>query len=236
MPFGRFLEIGKIDIYNNTRIGLEMLRNNISYFVIDLAQHLEHKPDFIAAMFTELSRRFESGDYQPLTHTTFPITNIVEAFRFMAQGKHVGKNVLSFDVDEIPIRPCSEDEILLRAEATYLIVGGASGFGLELAKWMTGHGTRNIVLLSRSGPRDEASAASIRALQQAGFNIVDARGDVTQQADVQRVIGEIQADMPPLMGVIHGAMVLDDEFMAELDDDRFSKVLNPENIGGLEFA
>ncbi|QEG23834.1 non-ribosomal peptide synthetase/type I polyketide synthase [Mariniblastus fucicola] len=230
-PFGRFLEIGKIDIYNNTRIGLEPLRNNISYFVIDLAQHLEHKPDYVATMFSELSERFDSGDYQPLTFKTFPITEIVEAFRFMAQGKHVGKNVLTFDIDEIPIGPCSEDKLLLRADATYLIVGGASGFGLELAKWMTEHGARNIVLLSRSGPRDDSAAETIRSLQQADFNIVDARGDVTQQADVDRVIAQIEADMPPLKGVVHGAMVLDDEFMAGLNDERFSKVLHPKILG-----
>ncbi len=230
-PFGRFLEIGKIDIYNNTRIGLEPLRNNISYFVIDLAQHLEHKPDFVGSMFAELSQRFESGDYQPLTHKTFPITDIVEAFRFMAQAKHVGKNVLSFDVDEIPIGSCSEDEHLLRAEATYLIVGGASGFGLELAKWMTEHGAQNIVLLSRSGPHDEASAETIYSLQKAGFNLVEARGDVTKEADVQRIINDIQANMPPLKGVIHGAMVLDDDYIAELNDDRFNSVLNPKILG-----
>jgi amino acid adenylation domain-containing protein len=230
-PFGRFLEIGKIDIYNNTRIGLEPLRNNISYFVIDLAQHLERKPDFIGSMFAELSERFDRSDYQPLTHKTFPITKIVEAFRFMAQGKHVGKNVLSFDVDEIPIGPCSQDEHLLRGDATYLIVGGASGFGLELAKWMTEHGARNIVLLSRSGPRDEASANTICALQKAGFDIVDMRGDVTCQVDVQRVIDHIHANMPSLQGVVHGAMVLDDEFMVELDEDRFNSALHPKILG-----
>ena len=42
-PFGRFLEIGKVDIYRNARIGLHPLRNNISYFVIDLTQHLQHE-------------------------------------------------------------------------------------------------------------------------------------------------------------------------------------------------
>lgn len=230
-PFGRFLEIGKIDIYNNTRIGLEPLRNNISYFVIDLAQHLEHKPDFVASMFADLSERFERGDYQPLTHQTFPITQLVEAFRFMAQGKHVGKNILSFELDAIPIGSCSQDEFLLRAEATYLIVGGAGGFGLELAKWMTEHGAQSIVLLSRSGPRDDVSVDTIHSLQKSGFNLVDARGDVTRKADVHRVIDGIQADMPPLMGVIHGAMVLDDEFMAELDDERFNNVLNPKVLG-----
>ena len=54
-PFGRFLEIGKIDVYGNTKIGLEQLRENISYFVIDLAQYLENRPQYVASMFVELS-------------------------------------------------------------------------------------------------------------------------------------------------------------------------------------
>ena len=55
-PFGRFLEIGKIDIYKNSKIGLEPLRNNISYFVIDLAQHLIYKPDYVAQLFVRVGR------------------------------------------------------------------------------------------------------------------------------------------------------------------------------------
>ena len=31
-PFGRFLELGKRDFYENTKIGLRPFRNNISYF------------------------------------------------------------------------------------------------------------------------------------------------------------------------------------------------------------
>ena len=96
-PFGRFLEIGKVDIYRNARIGLHPLRNNISYFVIDLTQHLQHKPEFVVQMFSEIAERFDAGDYKPVPLTAFPITEAVEAFRFMAQGRHIGKNVLTFD-------------------------------------------------------------------------------------------------------------------------------------------
>ena len=179
-PFGRFVEIGKIDVYRNTKIGLQRLKDNISYHVIDLAQHLQHKPTFVAALFAELAERFVAGDYQPLSHTVFPITEVVEAFRFMAQGKHVGKNVLSFDVDEIPIGLSTEDQHRLRAEATYLITGGAGGFCLEVAKWMAQHGARHLVLMTRSGPRDEDACRDIQDLHDAGINVIDARGDVTQ--------------------------------------------------------
>ena len=41
--FGRFMEIGKIDVYGNTRVRLNALKDNISCFVIDLAQHLSAK-------------------------------------------------------------------------------------------------------------------------------------------------------------------------------------------------
>lgn len=229
-PFGRFLEIGKIDIYNNSKIGLEPLRNNISYFVIDLAQHLEEKPEFVASMLSELGEKFAAGVYEALPHKVFPVTEVVEAFRFMAQGKHIGKNVLSFEVKNIPVGPCTEDGHLFRPDASYLITGGAGGFGLELAKWMAAQGARHLVLMSRSGPREDASR-DIEAMRAEGIEVIDARGDVTKQAHVRKIIDDIRSGMPPLRGVIHGAMVLDDEFIAELTPERFNKVLHPKMLG-----
>jgi NADPH:quinone reductase-like Zn-dependent oxidoreductase len=230
-PFGRFLEIGKIDVYRNTKIGLEPLRINISYFVIDLAQHLIHQPELVADMFRELADRFAAGDYQALPHTVFPISKVADAFRYMAQGKHIGKNVLSFDEPEILIGPCTEDEHLFEADATYLITGGAGGFGLAVAQWMARHGARHVALMSRSGPRDDAAHSGIAALQAQGVRVWDVRGDVTRLDDVKRIVWQISQSGPPLKGVIHGAMVLDDEFLAVLDEPRFRHVLEPKMLG-----
>lgn len=229
-PFGRFLEIGKIDIYKNSKIGLEPLRNNISYFVIDMAQHLMHKPDYAAQLFVELGELFANGEYQALPYSVFPITKVVDAFRYMAQGKHIGKNVLSFEADAIPIGPCTEDDHRFRPDATYLITGGAGGFGWELAKWMVRRGARHLVLSSRSGPREEASR-DIEQLRAAGITVVDARCDVTNWDAVTRLVRQIRDELPPLKGIIHGAMVLDDEFLTTLDEVRFRKALDPKMLG-----
>lgn len=229
-PFGRFLELGKIDVYNNAPIGLEALKDNISYFVIDLAQCLEKQPQFVASMLADLAERFEAGDYRALPHTVFSITEVVEAFRHVAQSKHVGKNVLSFEASEIPIGPVTEEEYLLRPDATYLITGGTSGFGLALAKWMAEHGARHLVLLSRSGPAAEA-AQDLERLRAAGAEVLELRCDVTEPDDVERVVDRVRHEMPPLRGVIHGAMVLDDEFLADLDDVRFDRALHPKMLG-----
>ncbi len=228
--FGRYMEIGKVDVYGNSKIGLEPLRNNVSFFVIDLAQHLQSKPAYIARMFCDLEAKFYDGSYVPLPLKSFPITGVVDAFRYMAAGKHVGKNVLDFDLPEIPIGQPTEEGHRFRPDGTYLITGGAGGFGLELTEWMSRNGARHFALMSRSGPNEE-SLLKIEALRSSGVQIIDARGDVTSRSDVERVVGEIQKSKAPLIGVIHGAMVLDDEFILELDDERFDRVLLPKMLG-----
>lgn len=230
-PFGRFLEIGKVDIYRNAKIGLQALRNNVSYFVIDVAQHMAEKPALAVRLFAELEERFAGGEYQTLPYTSFPITQAADAFRFMAQAKHVGKNVLDFDVDPIPIGFCTDPAQRFRPDASYLITGGASGFGLEVAKWMARRGARHLVLMSRSGPRDQEARRDLDELRADGITVIDARGDVTREDDVRRMVKEIGAGRRPLTGVFHAAMVLDDESLTILDEARFARVLEPKLAG-----
>ena len=228
--FGRYLEIGKIDIYGNSKIGLEPLRNNISFFVIDLAQHLQDKPEYVAEMFSDLEKHFYDGDYRPLPNKVFPITQVVDAFRYMAAGKHIGKNVLDFDVPEIFIGPATENGKRFDGGGTWLITGGAGGFGLELAGWLAKNGVQHFALMSRSGPREDA-LPKIAALKEAGCTVIDSRGDVTSQADVERVVAEVQDSGFPLSSVVHGAMVLNDEFIDDLDREGFDRVMLPKVLG-----
>ena len=234
-PFGRFIEIGKVDVYNDSKIGLQQLRDNISYFVVDLAQHLQDRPDYVEKMFAALAKSFDSGEYSPLEYTVFPVTEAAQAFRFMAQGKHIGKNVLNFDCDSIPVAPCTQQGKLFKSDVTYLITGGMSGFGFELAKWMIRNGACHLALVSRSGARDASILEDIEYLRSIGKQIVDCRADVTSLQDVERIVGEISSDLPPLKGIIHGAMIIDDQFMSEMDEECFNKVLYPKMLGAWNF-
>jgi len=230
-PFGRYLEIGKVDVYGNSKIGLEALRRNISLFIIDLAELMDHRPAEFAAMVETLRRKFERQSYCPLPHQIFPITEAVEAFRTMAAGKHIGKIVLSFQADEIPVGRSTEAGSLFRPNASYLITGGAGGFGLEVAKWLARQGARRLVLLSRSGPPDDAARAELAQLRAAGVTVQEVRGDVTLWADVERVVREIQAGPAPLAGVVHSAMALNDQPLANLDEAGFNRAFWPKMLG-----
>ena len=84
----------------------------------------------------------------------FDRDEVEEAFRFMAQGKHIGKVL-------VQVRPEDDSRSLVKLLAharsmcdpkkSYIITGGLGGFGLELAHWLVERGARNLVLTSRRG-------------------------------------------------------------------------------------
>ncbi|WP_443189686.1 zinc-binding dehydrogenase, partial [Oceanicola sp. S124] len=52
-PFGRFLELGKVDFYANTGIGLRPLRENVTYHGVDIDRLLAERPALAARLFGE---------------------------------------------------------------------------------------------------------------------------------------------------------------------------------------
>jgi acyl carrier protein len=95
-PYGRFLELGKRDIYKNTQLGLGLFEKHLSFFAIDVGTDL---PDF-GSVWREVLQHFNSGHFKPLPYRVFPITEVVEAFKYMAQARHIGKIVVSIENKE----------------------------------------------------------------------------------------------------------------------------------------
>lgn len=150
--------------------------------------------------------------------------------RFMAQAKHIGKVVVSMQDDDVQVVPAGANTPLFRADATYLISGGLGGLGLAVAEWMTREGARTIVLTGRRGAVGEAEDC-VRRLRATGVRVEVAQSDIASAADVRRLLGDIRDSMPPLRGVIHAAMVLDDASLVELDDARIDTVMAPKMRG-----
>ena len=227
---GRFLEIGKIDVLRNTQLGLKLLENNISFSTIELAQMLLKRPDFCMSILREAMQLFEDGSFKPLPLQVFPISQAVDAFRYMAQAKHIGKVVISLQEDEVPVAP-SKEPMAVRPDGTYLITGGAGGIGLTTAQWLVQQGARHLVLTGRSGAASEAAKEAIGAMEAAGARVVIAKADVSEESQVADVLAEIRETMPPLRGVFHAAGILDDGVLLQLNEERFRSVMAPKVEG-----
>jgi acyl transferase domain-containing protein/surfactin synthase thioesterase subunit/acyl carrier protein len=119
---------------------------------------------------------------------------------------------------------------LFREDASYLISGGLGSLGLRVAGWMAARGARRMVLTSRRAPQAQA-AETVRAFEAKGIRTVVAIGDITKEADVDRILGEIRATMSPLRGVFHCAGMLADGILDQMDWSRFSAVTAPKITG-----
>ncbi|MBI4470556.1 MAG: SDR family NAD(P)-dependent oxidoreductase [Acidobacteria bacterium] len=230
-PYGRFLEIGKRDIYQNSKLGLRIFKSNLSFFAIDLSRVMSERPELICSQLRELMQQFELGYLNPLPYRLFSIGQVVSAFRYMAQSKHIGKIVIAFQHQHALVEPLLDQAVEFSSDATYLITGGLGGFGLAVAEWMVSRGARHLVLLGRSGAASDEALLAISGMESLGAQIVVAKADVTREADVARALADIRRSLPPLRGVIHAAMVLDDGVLLQLNRDRFRRVIEPKVLG-----
>jgi NADPH:quinone reductase-like Zn-dependent oxidoreductase len=148
---GRFLEIGKRDIYQNSRLGLKPFQKNLSFFTIDLDRIMRDRPQLLGELLRKTVSDINAGLLQPLPVQVFPIAGIHDAFRTMQQGKHIGKIALSMNERPSTIIRAEDEPISFRAGGTYLITGGLGGFGLAVARWLVERGARHLILMGRRG-------------------------------------------------------------------------------------
>ncbi len=229
---GRFLEIGKRDIYSDTPLGLAPFRNNLAFFAIDLDQLFQQQPRRMGDMLRALVPRFESGTLTPLPVTTYSADQTRDAFRFMQQGKHIGKISVDYRDPPDPILPGTLSPVEFRRDGTYWIAGGLGGFGLQVARWLAGHGADHIVLGGRTDTVGAAAQQVIDEITATGTQVTVMPADITRPEEVRRVIDEIDDHLPELRGVFHTAMVLEDRMLADLDRKTLERVLRPKVLGG----
>lgn len=229
--YGRFLEIGKTDIYQNSKIGLLPFQDNLSYFAIDLDRMLRQRPDYIRELFAEVIQYFESGDYTALPFTQFPADETVDAFRYMAQRKNIGKIVVTMASDQSePTTPTETPGVLIRADVTYLITGGLGALGRQIARWLGDQGAKYITLMSRREPAG-AAVQDISALHDRDVNAVAIQGDVAEADSLRSALESIPGDFPPIGGIFHAAGVLADGVLFDMDLDQLFKPLRPKVQG-----
>src|SRR5436309_3248844 len=82
--FGRFIEIGKRDIYQNSRIPLWPLRRNASFHVVAMDAVFAGDETLTRDMLAELAELVEKGALTPLPFRSFPASRIEAGFRLMA--------------------------------------------------------------------------------------------------------------------------------------------------------
>lgn len=219
--YGRFIELGKRDIYEDAALGLRAMRANISFHVVDLAALIVDKLDLAARMMRELLNMLSAGEIAPLPSRLFPGSEVGAAFRHLASARHIGKVVVGLDDPAMTVRTAYAEGAPLDRDGTYLVTGGTSGFGLEVGRWLAARGAGRVVLASRSGGKAPTGSPTIEGVEL----------DVTRREDVDRFVAALAHPDKPLRGIVHAAVVYDDAMLPAMSEDRVRLVLAPKIDG-----
>ncbi|MFE1775461.1 SDR family NAD(P)-dependent oxidoreductase [Streptomyces sp. NPDC059008] len=230
-PGGRFVELGKRDLYANTPLLLGPFRNNIAYFGVDVAGLATQAPQTAVAQFAELTRRVTDRRYRPLPHQIYAADRIAEAFQTLLHSQHIGKVVI--DLAQAPLVERPAEGLRLDADASYLVTGGLSGLGAAFAAYLAEEGARHLVLVGRRGADTPEAGALLERLLAQGVDVRVHAADIADPDAVAHILAEAADAGRPVKGVIHAAMHIDDAPLGELTTERFSAVLHPKVTGTL---
>ena len=210
VPFGRFVDLSKTDAMGFEKLSMATFGRNITYASVDLALIWSLNKSLVHSLLTTMMELLNKGQISPATPLEiFPPSNIEQAFRSLQSGKSMGKTIICYNnEDSVLATPQRATKRRFDANATYLLVGGLGGLGRNIATWMVDHGARHLILLGRSGIKDEVARQFVDSLSAVGVQVVAPACDITLESSLVRVLKECNSSMPPIKGCIQGSMVL----------------------------
>jgi len=227
-PYGRFVEIGKRDFLSDRSLGLRPFLKNLSYLSFDLRALLADQPKRVREDFKRLLELFEEGTLRPLPRRVFHAEQAPAALRQMTRAGHIGKLTLAMRESPVTVTRRPED-VVAAPRGTWLLAGGLGGFGLQMAEDLARRGARHLVLLGRSVEAAQKERAQ-RIEQETGARVIAAAVDIADRSQLERLLRQME-DMPPLKGVVHCAMVLDDRVLTSLTEEALREVVRPKLLG-----
>ena len=230
-PGGRFIELGKKDVYADATLGLAALAKSASFSVVDLSLNLRLQPKRYRRQLQEMLAYAAAGDLRPLPVSEFSFDEAVDAFRLMASGRHIGKIVIAIpahgSVEAVAPPP---PQPLVGRDGGYVVVGGLGGLGLVAARWLAQHGAGMVVLNGRSAAGPQALAA-IAGMREQGTQVEVVTGDITGDDTARRLVETVDNAGFRLAGVLHSATVLADEIVINMSDSAAARVFAPKVTG-----
>ena len=228
---GRFVEIGKRDIYGDTRLGLFPFRRNLTFHAVDLALMSVSHPDRLREVLGTVYRLTADGSLPVPQTTHYPLADAANAIRTMSGAQHTGKLVLDIPhagSTRVVVPPAQVD--VFRHDGAYIVTGGLGGLGLFFAEKMAAAGCGRIVLCSRSEPTREA-LETIECIRALGCDVVVECGDIAEAGTGERLVAVATATGLAVRGVLHAAGLIEDAALTNMTDELVERDWAPKAFG-----
>ncbi|KAH8655375.1 type I polyketide synthase [Xylariales sp. PMI_506] len=227
--FGRFVEIGKVDMQNGRHLDMTAFRRCATISGVDILSLAAYKKDVYRSALKASLKLISDGAVK----TVYPlhvygISEMEKPLRQLQGGKHIGKFVV------VP-RPGEKVKVVNRpppvsldnANSTYLIVGGVTGIGRAAAEWMVQKGAKNLLIVSRNAQSHPDAPSLVQTCKADGCKVEIRNCDVADEASFLSLLQSCKGVLPPIRGVLTTAMVLDDTVLERMTFDQWRHAVLP---------
>ncbi|RWA08359.1 hypothetical protein EKO27_g6749 [Xylaria grammica] len=216
-PYGRFVEIGKVDIGANSLLPMGHFARNASFAAVDMV-HIQKTNKQLARQLMEKALYFAAsaafvGSPSPLH--VYPVSQVEKAFRYMQSGKHSGRILVGVQDSEIvPKFTIHRSTWKFNENASYVVAGGLGGLGRPIIRWMADRGAKYLIILSRSGATSQVAIELVSELRAKNVHVLTPRCDISTTPN-----------LPPIKGCINATMVLQDSIFENMTHAQWSSTI-----------
>jgi len=226
---GRLVDLTNIHL--PTQLPFVSLKNGCALYTFDLENLLQSKQVPVEKLWRKLAKDLQLQNFHPLPFRSYSIVDAKGAFELFKRRRHIGKIILNMHwAKNMAIYP-RHKSLPVRDDRTYLLAGGLGGLGMAFARHLIDCGARHLMIIGRQGDEKSEVRKKIRDLQKTGVQILVAKADIASTADLNQVMHTIAGEMPPVGGVLHAAMVLDDVLLGKMSEKQLTRVLKPKVSG-----
>lgn len=202
--FGKFIEVGKRDIWSIARITEERQDVLSSFVALDYMP-----PRAIRSLLEQLQQMFCKGTIQPPRSVCYSIANIKMAFKIYSQSSHLGKIVVS----------AARTSRTRFSESSWLITGGQGALGQISIKFLIAQGIQYVISLTKKSKSLNRTIENSRCLVEVVFCDPSATEDWAQ---LDYITLNREAS-----GLIHSAGVSEDASLIQQTPGYVRRVLAP---------
>ncbi|KAI0153141.1 hypothetical protein GGR57DRAFT_146248 [Xylariaceae sp. FL1272] len=232
-PFGRFINAANTHDVLGRQRELSQSAKNVSYTTVDAVAILQQDQDLAAALFAK-AMEFLTTDHviEQSTRMIEPFSKLRECMGLLRDGKVEDKIILEPRAgDLVPVVPQGLENVKFRSDGSYVLAGGLGGIGRAIARWMAKNGARNIIFISRRGASSSKAQGLLGNLQRDGVCCRVLTCDIADEENLACSLSDALTTLPPIRGVVNGAMELRDQIFTNMPYESFISGLRPKVQG-----